>query len=185
MILRGVFIYPKVNLIVIGSIIEMLHYNASQMEDNSHRGAATINAPLEASIWKVLVLDAVGQRILSPVMKVNDLRDHGVTLYLYTSPHTDGHLLLSRQLHSDRQPIPEVPAIYFVEPTAENILRIGQDLQANMYDTFYLNFTSSLPRALMEDLAHSSVQSSTSALIAKVRCSCKESLILDRFMTNI
>lgn len=45
-------------------------------------GAATVSAPSETSVWKVLVLDATGQRILSPIMKVNDLRDHGVTLYL-------------------------------------------------------------------------------------------------------
>lgn len=44
--------------------------------------AATTSTPNETSVWKVLVLDATGQRILSPIMKVNDLRDHGVTLYL-------------------------------------------------------------------------------------------------------
>lgn len=39
------------------------------------------------------------------------LRKRGVTL----------HLLLE----SDREDIPDVPAVYFVEPTAENIQRIG------------------------------------------------------------
>lgn len=32
--------------------------------------------------WKILVLDSVGQNILSPVLKVNELRESGVTLYL-------------------------------------------------------------------------------------------------------
>lgn len=82
----------------------MLHYNAPRVEDDSyHRGAATINAPLEASAWKVLILDAVGQRILSPIMKVNDLRDHGVTLYLYPSA-----------THPPPSP-PHQPAILFVD----------------------------------------------------------------------
>jgi len=34
--------------------------------------------------WKILILDAAGQAILSPVMKVNELRENGVTLFLYT-----------------------------------------------------------------------------------------------------
>lgn len=34
--------------------------------------------------------------------------------------------LFSRLLHSDRDPIPDVPAIYFVMPTEENIDRICQ-----------------------------------------------------------
>jgi len=37
----------------------------------------------DASAWKILVLDAVGQAILSPILKVNELREAGVTLYLY------------------------------------------------------------------------------------------------------
>lgn len=71
-------------------------------------------------------------------------------------------------MQSDRQPIPDVPAVYFVEPTAENIERICKDLQSNLYESYYLNFTSSVPRALLEDLAYNSVQSGASALIAKV-----------------
>lgn len=64
-------------------IIEMLHFNTAKWQPGkSIGGAATENAPQEASAWKILILDKGGQRILSPVMKVNDLRDHGVTLYL-------------------------------------------------------------------------------------------------------
>lgn len=73
-----------------------------------------------------------------------------------------------RQLHSDRQAISDVPAIYFIEPTAENVVRIGRDLQSSLYESFHLNFTSSIPHALLEDLAHNSVQSGASALIARV-----------------
>ncbi len=34
------------------------------------------------------------------------------------------HLIFYRLLDSDREPIPDVPAIYFVMPTNENIQRI-------------------------------------------------------------
>jgi hypothetical protein len=145
----------------------MLHFNATKSQEDVVGGLGTVNSPQETSAWKVLVLDAAGQRILSPVMKVNDLRDHGVKLYL--------------QLQSDRQAITDVPAVYFVEPTAENISRICQDLQANLYESYYLNFTSSIPRALLEDLAYNSVQSNASGLIAKVLKGC---LLTCRFSIN-
>lgn len=51
----------------------------------------------------MLVLDRHTRDLIAPLLKVNDLRRHGVTL----------HLLLE----SDRQPIPDVPAVYFVRPT--------------------------------------------------------------------
>lgn len=62
----------------------------------------------------------------------------------------------------------DVPAVYLVEPSAENIARIGLDLQANLYESFYLNFTSSIPRTLLEELACNSIQNGASALISKV-----------------
>lgn len=42
------------------------------------------------------------------------------------STKTKCFALLARLLHSDRDPIPDVPAIYFVMPTEENIDRICQ-----------------------------------------------------------
>lgn len=36
----------------------------------------------DESAWKVLILDAAGQAILSPILKVNELRESGITLYL-------------------------------------------------------------------------------------------------------
>ena len=67
-----------------------------------------LNAPVAKStvmepVWKVLIYDRGGQDIISPLLKVGELRDFGITL----------HLLL----HSDRDPIPDVPAVYFVTPT--------------------------------------------------------------------
>lgn len=75
----------------------------------------------------------------------------------------------NRQLHSERQAVSDVPAVYFVEPSAENIGRICKDLAAGLYESFYLNFTSLVPRVLLEDLAYNAVQCGSSALIAKVR----------------
>ncbi len=63
-------------------------------------------------VWKIFIMDQSSQRIVSPLLKVNDLRENGITLFL--------------QINSDREAINNVPAIYFVEATKENIFRIGQ-----------------------------------------------------------
>ncbi len=72
------------------------------------------------------------------------MRENGVTLHM--------------ALHSDRQPIPDVPAVYFLEPTADNIRRVAQDLASGLYETFHLNFSSAIPRPLLEELAAASSQ---------------------------
>uniref|UniRef100_A0AAQ6IIE8 Sec1 family domain containing 1 n=1 Tax=Anabas testudineus TaxID=64144 RepID=A0AAQ6IIE8_ANATE len=87
----------------------MLNFNAPPLKNTAAE-----------PVWKVLIYDRFGQDIISPLLSVKELRDMGITL----------HLLL----HSDRDPIPDVPAIYFVMPTEENIDRICQ-----VFDQ-YLNF---------------------------------------------
>ena len=55
----------------------------------------------------MLVLDKQTKDIIAPLLKISDLRKYGVTL----------HLMIS----TERQSIPDVPAIYFVDATEENI----------------------------------------------------------------
>jgi hypothetical protein len=64
-------------------------------------------------IWKLFVMDSAGQKILAPLIKVNDLRDHGVTLFLQLKS-------------SQRERVPDVPVIYFVEPSNESVSLICQ-----------------------------------------------------------
>lgn len=99
-------------------------------------------------------------------------------------------------IKSDRQKVPDVPAIYFVAPTEENIQRIckvailavcslrcnpppltlfSQDTSLSLYDSYHLNFTSSIPRPLLEKLALQTVKQNTVARIAKV-CHCLPTL---------
>lgn len=72
------------------------------------------------------------------------------------------------QLHSDRDCIPDVPAIYFCAPTEENLGRIAQDFQNGLYDVYHLNFISPISRQKLEDLAAAALQSSCVANIHKV-----------------
>ena len=92
--------------------------------------------------------------IISPLLNVSKLRKRGVTL----------HLLLE----SEREDIPDVPAVYFVEPSEENIARLTEDLGKRLYSAVYLNFASKLDRSLMERLAKNAIAANAYSLVAKV-----------------
>lgn len=77
-------------------------------------------------------------------------------------------MIIFRQLHSDRDSIPDVPAIYFCAPTEENLGRIAQDFQNGLYDIYHLNFISPISRQKLEDLASAALQGSCVANIHKV-----------------
>lgn len=92
-------------------------------------------------VWKVLVYDAVGRDILAPLFSVTELRSTGVTL----------HMLLDNTRH----PIPDVPAVYFVEPTKANLSRIASDAAKGTYGRLWINFTGFISRKELECLAES------------------------------
>lgn len=76
------------------SVIKMLHFNAAP---------GSLATKSEEELYKVLILDRHTKDVLAPLLHVDELRKHGVTL----------HMLLD----ADRQPIPDVPAVYYVQPT--------------------------------------------------------------------
>ena len=127
----------------------------------------TSSAPL---VWKVLVLDQQTKDVLATVLRVQDLRDAGVTLHVYavSSGLALWFSLHHSQLHSMRPPLPDVPAVYFVAPTLANIRRISEDLDKCLYESFHLNFVEPLPRALLEELAASVATSGTGELVEQV-----------------
>lgn len=104
--------------------------------------------------WKILIYDKECRGIISPLLSVAQLRRRGVTL----------HLLLE----SDREPIPDVPVVYFCHPTKQNLARIAQDCANRLYGRAHLNFVTKLDRALMEDFAKLVVQSGSLDTIASV-----------------
>jgi len=124
---------------------QMLKLNESSL--NGSLGSAD-------TIFSLLIYDRHGQDIIAPLLSVKSLRDMGVTL----------HLLL----HSDRGEVPDVPAIYFCQATDENLQRIGQDLTAGLYSSYYLNFSTPISRQKMEDLAQTALMAGVHADIKKV-----------------
>lgn len=120
---------------------------------NLHSAAATSSKD-QGDLYKVLILDRFCKDVIAPLLRVSELRAQGVTL----------HLLLEQE----RQPIPDVPAVYFVNPTAENIDRIVQDAAQQLYDVMHVNFATSVPSRLLEQLATGAVKANAVGRIAKL-----------------
>lgn len=111
----------------------MLHLNKDGNPD------LTLASKSEQIVWKVLIYDQKSEPVISSVLRVNDLLRCGITVH--------------KPITAQRLPLPDVPVIYFVEATAANISTILADLDAEKYDSFYVNFTSSINRELLEDFA--------------------------------
>ncbi|EON68510.1 hypothetical protein W97_07768 [Coniosporium apollinis CBS 100218] len=147
----------------VASIEKILNLNQApaQSSDIHHDpnadGLIPTSAPILNSgepIWKVLVFDNLGRDVISSVLRVKDLRGWGVTIHL--------------SINSTRQPLPDVPVVYLVEPTAANLQIITSDLARNLYSPAYINFLSSIPRPLLEDFAAQTAASETAEHIERI-----------------
>ncbi|KAG6000286.1 hypothetical protein E4U43_001641 [Claviceps pusilla] len=156
------FTDPLLYLLSIASLKKILNLNqapeSSESDDAHANGLLAPVAPiLDADgnpIWKVLVFDDLGRDVISSVMRVSDLRSMGITMHMH--------------IGASRHPIPDVPVIYLLEPTAQNLQGITNDLQKGLYSPAYVNFLSSLPRVLLEDFATMTAAAGTSEHIAQL-----------------
>ncbi len=92
----------------------------------------------ESYIWKILVFDNFCQESLSTIFKVGNLRDENITLHL--------------PLHSSKDKIHGVNTIYYVQPTEENINKIIEDFDKDLYDAVYINFVYPIEEHLLQKL---------------------------------
>ena len=124
------------------------------------------------SSWKVLVYDGFCRDILAPLFSVGELKKMGVTLHL--------------MLHSKRERIRDVPVVYFVRPTTENLERILEDLKTSIYDRVFLNFTS-LPSDRLEWLAErvAALPIDPASVIMKVMDRHTDFVSLDKFLYSL
>ena len=104
--------------------------------------------------WKVLVYDMHAQDIISPLLSIRELRDLGVTLHM--------------SLTAYREQIEEAPIVYFLQATEENIRQVCSDFARKLYEAYYINFTGSIPRPMLEDLAAGAVRAGCSGAVSKV-----------------
>lgn len=121
--------------------------------------------------WKILIYDAPCRSIISPLLSVSQLRQRGVTL----------HLLIS----ADREPIPDVPAVYFVEPTRANLQIIAQDCANRLYSKVHINFVNKLDRSLMEEFGKLIVQNNCLDMIASLHDQYLDFICLEKRLFSL
>ena len=73
--------------------------------------------------------------------------------------------------------MPDVTALYLVEPTEQNVDRIIEDCKATLYASYAVNFTASCPGTLLQRLAKGIA--GTSANVIQV---CRGSSTNSRFV---
>ncbi|KAG5184379.1 Sec1-like protein [Tribonema minus] len=118
------------------AVFRMLNFNKDAGEGAGSNGASVGGW---SDQWKVLVYDRHCRDIISTLANVSQLRKQGVTL----------HLLLD----SEREAIPDVPAVYFCAPTPDSVRRIAGDLARRLYAAVHINFSAKVERPLLEALA--------------------------------
>ncbi|PSS11490.1 SNARE-interacting protein like [Actinidia chinensis var. chinensis] len=92
------------------------------------------------STWKVLVMDKVTVKIMSYSCKMADITEEGVSLV--------------EDIYKRRQPLPTMDAIYFVQPTKENVIMFLSDMagRAPLYKKAFVFFSSPVPRELVNQI---------------------------------
>lgn len=121
--------------------------------------------------WKILIYDVPCRSIISPLLSVSQLRARGVTL----------HLLIG----TEREAIPDVPAVYFVKPTRENLKMIAQDCAKRLYSKVHINFATKLDRSLMEEFGKLVVQNGCLDMIASLHDQYLDFVCLERNLFSL
>ena len=127
------------------ALLSMLSLNGAKEAQlrQSDKSSGDTSKQLATSHWKLFIYDDECRDIVSPLLDVPTLQRHGVTL----------HMSLSS---AGREAVPDVPAVYFIAPTAENARLVARDCARGLYDAMYLNFCRPCPRPVLEALARGS-----------------------------
>ncbi|CAN4111759.1 unnamed protein product [Withania somnifera] len=89
------------------------------------------------SSWKVLIMDKVTVKVMSSTCKMADITDQGVSLV--------------EDLFRRRQPLPTMDAIYYIQPSKENVVMFLSDMSGRepLYRKAYVYFSSPIPKNLV------------------------------------
>lgn len=89
------------------------------------------------STWKVLIMDKVTIKIMSYACKMADITEQGVSLV--------------EDIYKRRQPLPSMHAIYFMQPTKENVGMFLSDMagKSPLYKKAFVFFSSPIPQELV------------------------------------
>ncbi|CAN4127538.1 unnamed protein product [Withania somnifera] len=105
------------------------------------------------SAWKVLIMDKLTVKIMSYACKMADITEEGVSLV--------------EDIYKRRQPLPSMDAIYFMQPTKENVVMFLSDMagKSPLYRKAFVFFSSPIAKELVNYIKRdSSVLSRIGAL---------------------
>lgn len=105
------------------------------------------------SAWKVLIMDKLTVKIMSYACKMADITEEGVSLV--------------EDIYKRRQPLPSMDAIYFIQPTKENVVMFLSDMagKSPLYRKAFVFFSSPIAKELVNHIKRdSSVLSRIGAL---------------------
>ncbi|XP_051947863.1 syntaxin-binding protein 3-like [Xyrauchen texanus] len=93
----------------------------------------------KSEVWKILILDHFTTRLLSSCCKLSDLMSEGITIV--------------EDLFKSREPVPEMKAIYFMNPTAKCVDSFIKDFKGKpKYKAAYVYFTDYCPDELFDKM---------------------------------
>ncbi|CAN1332179.1 Protein transport Sec1a [Linum perenne] len=92
------------------------------------------------SAWKVLIMDRVTMKVMSHSCKMSDITDQGISLV--------------EDLFRRREPLPSMDAIYFIQPSKENIVMFLSDMSGRepLYNKAYVFFSSTAPKDIINHI---------------------------------
>nr|AQX44190.1 SNARE-interacting protein KEULE [Apostasia odorata] len=90
--------------------------------------------------WKVLIMDKVTVKVMSSACKMADITEEGVSLV--------------EDIYKRRQPMPSMDAIYFIQPTKENVVMFLSDMSGRspLYKKAFVFFSSPISRELVNHI---------------------------------
>jgi hypothetical protein len=96
------------------ALLSLLNLDSSTDQPGSAKTASSFKSPAAASssppVWKILVLDHQTKDVLATVLRVQDLRDVGVTLHVYVNPIFVTTIPIAKSVYS-------VNSILFARPS--------------------------------------------------------------------
>ncbi|XP_030524706.1 SNARE-interacting protein KEULE isoform X2 [Rhodamnia argentea] len=96
------------------------------------------------STWKVLIMDKLTVKIMSWSCKMADITEEGVSLV--------------EDIYRRRQPLPSMDAIYFIQPSKENVIMFLSDMSGRspLYKKAFVFFSSPISRELVAQVKRDS-----------------------------
>ncbi|GAB2271996.1 Protein transport Sec1a [Dionaea muscipula] len=119
-----------------GDYKNFLQFSRDRLLNEMLKSTATPNS----KSWKVLIMDKVTLKVMSSSCKMADITDEGISLV--------------EDLFRRRQPMPSMDAIYFIQPSRENMVMLLSDMSGRepLYRKAFVFFSTPVPKELINHI---------------------------------